>query len=66
MKKNTIGRVPAHKEPVRSRISSWHIPARLLCFLLALLIWLLVSNLLPKQQDETPEATNPEATEETI
>ncbi|MBQ9785265.1 MAG: hypothetical protein IJW29_07170 [Clostridia bacterium] len=45
MKKNVIGRVPLHKEPVRRRLSSWHIPARLLCLLLAVLIWLAIVNL---------------------
>ncbi len=45
MKKNAIGRVPLHKEPVRRRLSSWHIPARLLCLLLAVIIWLAIVNL---------------------
>ena len=45
MKKNTVGRILYQKVPVRSRIASWHIPARIICLLLALLIWLTVSAL---------------------
>lgn len=43
MKKNAIGRVLAYKEPVGKRISRLHIPAWILCFLLALVIWLSVT-----------------------
>ncbi len=43
MKKNAIGRVLAYKESVGTRISKLHIPARILCFLLALIIWLAVT-----------------------
>ena len=66
MKKYAIGRVPAYKEPVKSKISSWNIPARLLSLLLALLIWLLVSNFASAPKDEAPEQTNPNVTEETV
>ncbi len=45
MKKNAIGRVALHKEPVRRTLSSWHIPAKLLCLLLAVVIWLAIVNL---------------------
>lgn len=45
MKKNTVGRILYQKVPVRSRIASWHIPARLICLLLALIVWLTVSAL---------------------
>ena len=45
MKKNTVGRILYQKVPVRSRIASWHIPARFICLLLALIVWLTVSAL---------------------
>ena len=45
MKKNAIGRVTLHKEPIRRTLSSWHIPAKLLCLLLAVIIWLAIVNL---------------------
>jgi len=44
MKKNAVGRVLAHKEPVGRRISSLHLPAWFLCLFLALVIWLAVTN----------------------
>ena len=51
MKKNAVGRILYHKEPAKRRVSSWHIPVRLLCLLLALLIWLAVTSL-----EQAPES----------
>ena len=45
MKKNAVGRILYQKVPVKSRLASLHIPARIICLLLALLIWLTVSAL---------------------
>ena len=45
MKKNAVGRVLAHKEPINRRISALHIPAWFFCLFLALIIWLAVANL---------------------
>ncbi len=45
MKKNAVGRILYQKVPVKSRFASLHIPARIVCLLLALLIWLTVSAL---------------------
>lgn len=45
MKKNAVGRVLAHKEPVGRRLASLHLPAKLLCLLLAIVIWLMVTDL---------------------
>ena len=45
MKKNAVGHVLAHKEPVSRRISALHLPAWFLCLFLALVIWLVVANL---------------------
>ena len=45
MKKNAVGRILYQKVPVKSRLASWHIPARIICLLLALLVWLTVSAL---------------------
>ena len=45
MKKNAVGRILYQKVPVKSRLASWHISARIICLLLALLVWLMVSAL---------------------
>ena len=45
VKKNAVGRILYQKIPAKSRIASLHIPARIICLLLALLIWLAVSAL---------------------
>lgn len=45
MKKNVVGRVLYQKVPVKGRLASLHIPARIVCLLLALLVWLTVSAL---------------------
>ena len=65
MKKTTFGRVQAHKEPIRNRIATWHIPAWLLCLALAMTIWLAVSNL-NMSSDQVDGATETEATGETV
>lgn len=43
MKKNAVGRILYQKVPAKSKLASLHIPARIICLLLALLIWLAVS-----------------------
>ena len=45
MKKNAVGRILYQKVPAKSRLADLHIPARIVCLLLALLIWLTVSAL---------------------
>ena len=45
MKKNAVGRILYQRVPVKSRLASWHIPARIVCLFLALLIWLTVTAL---------------------
>ena len=45
MKKNAVGRILYQKVPAKSRLASLHIPARIVCLLLALLVWLTVSAL---------------------
>lgn len=42
MKKNVVGHMMAEKEPILAKIRRWNIIPKLLCLLLALLIWLLV------------------------
>ena len=44
MKKNVIGPILASKEPPKKRIQRWQLPARLLCVVLALVLWLIVIN----------------------
>lgn len=45
MKKNAVGRILYQKDPVKSRLAALHIPARIVCLLLAILVWLTVSAL---------------------
>lgn len=45
MKKNAVGKMLSQKEPAVSRLASLHIPARIVCLLLALLVWLTVTAL---------------------
>ena len=59
MKKNAVGRILYQKEPVKRRISTLHIPARLLCLLLALLIWLVVTDLQKNPESDANEGTLP-------
>ena len=64
MKKNAVGRVLMHREPLNKRVSSWHLPMRFLCLVLALVIWLLIANIesAPDQTGEGQEAP----TEQTV
>ncbi len=55
MKRNAIGHMSASAVPVRPRLAALHLPARLLCLLLALVIWLMVydeSRNTPHESDE--------------
>jgi hypothetical protein len=53
MKKNAVGRILYQKEPIKRRISALQIPVRLLCLLLALFIWLVVTDL--KRENDAPQ-----------
>ncbi len=55
MKKNAIGHVLMHKEPVKKRLAALHLPAWILCLLLALVIWLSIVNLNPVDTDSGNE-----------
>ena len=65
MKKNAVGRVLLQKESGKKRVSALHLPARFLCLLLALVIWLAIVNLndFSEEQDSSSEE---EVTEETV
>ncbi len=45
MKKNVIGHMIASQEPASARIRRWNIFPKLVCLLLALVIWLAVVNI---------------------
>lgn len=45
MKKNVIGHMMASKEPVAARLRRWNVLPKLFCLLLALVIWLAVTEL---------------------
>ena len=45
MKKNVVGHMMAAKEPVKARLRRWDLLPRLICVLLALVIWLVFANL---------------------
>ena len=48
MKKNVVGHMMAEKEPILAKFRRWNIIPKLLCLLLALLIWLLVFHFEPR------------------
>ncbi len=66
MKKNVVGNVPMHKEPLKHHVADLHIPARLFCLVLAIIIWLSVSNLTASaaesEFESVGETTQTEAT----
>ena len=45
MKKNVVGHMMARKETVSGRLRRWHILPKLLCLLVALVLWLVIVNL---------------------
>ena len=57
MKKNAIGHMVAEKQPVSVKIRHWRILPKLLCLLLALVIWLVVTNL--TSTDQNAPSSNP-------
>ena len=63
MKKNVVGTILASKEPPKKRWQRWHLPARLLCLLLALFLWLIVTNATSAEPKETPPSTAAEVCE---
>lgn len=61
MKKNVVGHMMKPRESAGSIFRSLHLPARLICLLLALAIWLLVVNLNPNErQDQTNDPVHTE------
>jgi len=52
MKKNALARMAEPAETVGSRFRKWNIVPKLLCLLLALVIWLAVVNLTNAQSQE--------------
>lgn len=61
MKKNIVGHVTKPHESAGSALRSFHPLARLVCLLLALLIWLLIVNLNPgERKDQTNDPVHTE------
>ena len=54
MKKNAIGHMGAAKQPVSEKIRHWRILPKLLCLLLALVIWLAIDQIRSAEQDSAP------------
>ena len=52
MKKNAIGHMTAPKESVGRRIRRWDILPRLLCLLIAIVLWLVIVNVKNSRNDE--------------
>lgn len=65
-KKNIIGRMTAPKEGVGGWFRRTQIIPRLLCLLLAVLIWLTVGNLTRKTRNQEPDAMDDIAWEEIV
>lgn len=56
MKKNVIGHMMAPKEKAKSRFRRWDILPRLLCLLLAMMLWLLIANAQASgKEDDSPK-----------
>ena len=51
MKKNVVGHMMAAKEPVAAKLRRWNLLPRLICLLLALLIWLVVVDVTSVKQE---------------
>lgn len=63
MKKNAIGHMMAPKETAKKRLRRWDVFPRILCLLLAMLLWLLIVNTQDTGKDmpaEDPEAVSGE------
>ncbi len=59
MKKNVIANLTSPKGNKKSLFQRFHILPRILCLLLALLIWLTVVNLLDREDEELPAGSEP-------
>ena len=55
MKKNAIGHMVAAREKTTQKISRWRIFPKLLCLLLALIVWLAITQV-QDQNNESPSA----------
>ena len=62
MKKNVVGHMATPKESALSRFRRLNILPRIICLLLALVIWLIIVNL--DSRDEVRDQTNTLQTEE--
>lgn len=59
MKKNIVGHMTMPKESKMTKFKRLDLFPRLLCILLALLVWLLVVNVQDLKKDQDPLQTNP-------
>ena len=53
MKKNVVGHMMAAKEPVAAKLRRWCILPRVICLLLAVLIWLAIVNVENARDDSS-------------
>lgn len=65
MKKNALGHMNLPSETVGSKLRRWMVMPRLICVLLALVIWLAVTQLSPAS-DKKEEAKASAGVEETV
>jgi len=57
-KKNVIGHMVAQKETTANRFLRFHPFSKLMCLLIAVLIWLLMANLTESRNGEAPREPN--------
>ena len=57
-KKNVIGHMVAEKEAPANRFLRFHPISKILCLLIAVLIWLLVVNVTESRNGEAPDEPN--------
>lgn len=52
MKKNVVGHMVATKDKTTGRLRRWDVLPRLICLLLALVIWLAITNMIKVERDQ--------------
>ncbi len=60
MKKNVVGHMVASKDKTTGRFRRWDVLPRMICLLLALLIWLAITNFSRIESNETGVQTETE------
>ena len=63
MKKNAIGHMVAQKQPASEKLRGWNILPKFICLLLALTVWLAITNLVATGEGELASESETETVE---